>query len=181
MKRLLSKGRIGGAVLVSALLLTLAPMPANAHTFGGHFPHSTGSWVYLGWTSSGAYYDSAQAATSNWHYTPTLLWVFPEAYATSEIDFYGYDYNATWWGYSVNHPCYGTGCTYTWADEQLNTGTLASETAFTRQKVATHEMGHGMGLAHNTDWWYTSIMKQGYLSYNTPQNHDINDINALYP
>lgn len=181
MKRLLTRGRICGAVLASALLLTLAPTSASAHYFGGKFPHSSGQWLYLGYTRSGSFYNEAGAAAASWHNTPTRLVVFPESYSSSEIDFYGYAYNATWWGYSINHPCYGSGCSYTWADEQLNTNTLNSETSFTRQKVATHEMGHGMGLAHTSDWWYSSIMKQGYLSYNTPQSHDINDINALYP
>lgn len=181
MKRLFTKGRTAALLFAASLLLALAPGAANAHYFGGKFPHTNGSWLYLGWTHSGSYYDQAAAAASNWHYTPTKLWISPEAYATSEIDFYGYNYNATWWGYSVNHPCYGAGCSYTWADEQMNTGTLGSQSTFIRQKVATHEMGHGMGLAHTTDSWYSSIMKQGSLDYNTPQNHDINDINTLYP
>ena len=63
--------------MLSASLLVLVPSTANAHYFGGKFPHSNGSWLYLGWTHSS-----------------------PVAYATSEIDFYGYAYNVTWWGYS---------------------------------------------------------------------------------
>lgn len=162
-------------------MLVLPAANANAHFLGGSFPHTAGSFLYLGYTTQGSYQAQAQAAASSWHSTPTLLWVFQEGIATSEEDFYGFAYSGTWWGLTTLHPCSGSGCSYVWADLQLNTNTLGSETDFIRQKVACHEFGHGVGLAHAVDGTYPSIMRQGYLSYNTPQTHDINDVNALYP
>jgi hypothetical protein len=108
------------------------------------------------------------------------LIVYQTDFNSSKADFYSVNRSESWWGMTVHHPCSGWGCIYKWADLYLNTRTLDSETGFTRQKVAAHEFGHGIGLAHTTDWWYTSIMKQGQLSYNAPQTHDVNDTNNLY-
>ena len=48
-------------------------------------------------------------------------------------------------------------------------------------KVATHEFGHAQGLGHAYSPYCTSIMLQGYLSFNTPQPHDPYDFDQLYP
>lgn len=165
--------------LIVASLVVVAP--ASAHRLGGKFRHTSGSWLYLGYTTSGTYSPQAVAAAASWHNTPTRLVVFQESIANSELDFYTQYRANTWLGLTVLHPCSGSDCTYTWADLYLNSRTLASQSTFTRQKVAAHEFGHGIGLDHTSDWWYTSIMKQGLLSYNLPQSHDINDTNAIYP
>lgn len=184
-------------LVLAALVLTLMTgSVAQAHFFGGKFPYTPGQWLRLGYTQSGSYRTQVLAAASSWHATPTRLILFEEAYANSELDFYGYSYNETWWGYTQTYNtsgnlCYGTGCVYRWATLRLNTKTLGTNASaslcghtapFTWQKVAAHEAGHGMGLAHAPgDASYQSIMKQGCVSYNTPRTHDVNDINTLYP
>lgn len=167
--------------LMAVVALLIGPGTANAHFLGGRFAHTPGNWLNLGYTVSGSYQAQQHAAAASWHSTPTRAWVFQEPIATSEEDFYGFAYSGTWWGLATLHPCAGSGCTYSYATLQLNTNTLGSETDFIRQKVAAHEFGHGVGLGHTTDGTYNSIMRQGYLSYNTPQTHDINDFNTLYP
>ena len=171
------------AVLARAFCLALSAGIASAHYFGGKFPHTAGTWLYIGYTQTGGYGTEVANAASSWHSTPTKVVVFREDYAYSEADFYTQWRSETWWGLAVHHPCAGSGCSYRWADLYLNSRTLGSESSFIRQKVAAHEFGHGLGLAHACGdcSWYTSIMKQGYLSYNTPQSHDINDTNGLYP
>jgi matrixin len=177
------RARRGGAILaiVMTIVLLSGTGLANAHFLGGRFAHTAGNWLNLGYTVSGSYQAQQHAAASAWHVTPTRLIVFQEPFATSEEDFYGFAYSGTWWGLATLHPCPGSGCTYTWADLQLNTNTLNAETDFIRQKVAVHEFGHGIGLAHVTDGTYPAIMRQGHVSYNTPQAHDIADVNSLYP
>jgi len=174
-------GRGALAVVAVTATLLLSTATANAHFLGGSFPHTNGSFLYLGYTTQGSYTAQAQAAAASWHSTPTLLFVQPEDISTSEEDFYGFAYDATWWGLTTLHPCSGSGCSYVWADLQLNTNTLGVESDFIRQKVACHEFGHGVGLAHVVGGTIASIMRQGTLSYNTPQQHDIDDVNALYP
>src|SRR5918997_6364567 len=176
----LDNRRTSFITLALLALICLSTTLASAHFFGGRFPYTRGTWLYIGYTQSGGYATPVHNAARSWHNTPTRAVVFTEAYANSEIDFFTQYRSESWWGLAVNNPCSGSGCTYRWSTLYLNSRTLAGESDFTRQKVAAHEFGHGVGLAHNTDSWYSSIMKQGYLSYNTPQQHDINDINAIY-
>ncbi len=176
--RTLRPTRLALIPVICALFLSASL--ASAHRLGGQFPHTPGTWLYIGYTRSGGYDTPVVNAANSWQATPTRVVVFPESIASSEADFYTQYRSDSWWGLAVIHPCSGVGCSYRWSDLYLNSRTLATESDFTRQKVAAHEFGHGLGLAHTTDSWYTSIMKQGYLSYNTPQSHDINDINAIY-
>lgn len=156
---------------------------ASAHSLGGHFPYTRGTWLYLPYTAPSPYsfYPNMTQAASNWFNTPTRVYPYLTSnYSISRLDYYQGFYGTAWWGLTVHHPCSGSGCSYVWADLYLNSQTLNAESSFIRTKVATHEMGHGFGLAHPS-WWDTSVMQQGYLSYNTPQSHDINDTNNLYP
>lgn len=171
---------MAGAVLVGPLALGTGI--ADAHYLGGRFPYTRGQWLYLPYTApSTSYQPNMIAAGSNWYNTPTRAYPYRTTnYSISRIDFYQGNYGTSWWGASVNHPCSGSGCSYTWSDNYLNAQLLNGQSSFTRTKVATHEMGHGFGLQHPS-CCFTSVMNQGGLSYNTPQTHDINDFNALYP
>jgi hypothetical protein len=142
-----------------------------------------GECLSIGWTQSGAYGGAVSNAVCHWHATSTpVIPYYTDDYATSQADFYTQYRPETWWGLAVHHPCVGSGCSYDWVDLYLNSRTLASQSPFLRQKVAAHEFGHALGLAHvPPSATYNSIMKQGSLSYNTPRPHDVNDTNALYP
>jgi hypothetical protein len=177
MRTLLSNHRIRLSVATISLALLLATT-ASAHFLGGRFPHQWGQWLYIGYTQQGDYRTQVLNATASWHATPTCVVAFEEDYAHSEADFYTQYRSETWWGLAVHHPCAGGGCSYWYADLYLNSRTLASQSDFIRQKVAAHEFGHGIGLAHAPgSASFRSIMKQGSLSYNTPQTHDIGDTN----
>lgn len=179
---LLGHGKTKIMMVAIVLGVLLSPTLVSAHRLGGQFRHTPGTNLYIGYTQNGGYRTPVVNAASSWHATPTRVYVFQESIASSEVDFYTQWRSESWWGLAVHHPCYGggSGCTYSYAELYLNSRTLASESDFTRQKVAAHEFGHAIGLAHTSDWWYTSIMKQGRLSYNTPRTHDINDTNGIY-
>lgn len=174
------------ALATPLLLLGLVATPAQAHYFGGRFPHTPGTWLYVPYTNPSpyVYYPNNAQAASNWFNTPTRVYPYSTTnYSISKVDYYTGRYTGDWWGLAQNYNysgqiCYT--CTYLWSNLFMNVNTLQSESSFTRTKVATHEFGHALGLAHTTDWWYTAIMKQGRLGYNTPQNHDVDDINNLY-
>src|SRR4051794_31050008 len=150
-RRIGRRGVVGAMVI--AVLALVAPFSASANFLGGGFSNPPGNYLLLGYTTSGSFTAQAQAAAASWHRTATKLVVFPEDYSVSEEDFFGYAYDATWWGLTTIHPCSvgGNGCVYSYSTLQLNTNTLAWESDAHQQKVAAHEFGHGIGLAHSFD------------------------------
>lgn len=167
------------AVCSIALLLLLGSI-ASAHFIGGQFPHSPGATLSLGYTFSGPWQTMVIGAVNSWNNTPTKVYGYQDNISTSKVDYYVSSYPDVWWGLTIHSPCTDGKCIYSWANIYINTSALAGQSNFTIQKTATHEFGHALGLDDIGTTLYTSIMKQGYLSYNIPQQHDINDTNVLY-
>ncbi len=143
------------------------------------------------WTQTGDYRQIVLNAMASWHASPTAVrtgYGYETTLAYSKMDFRTEDrpYD-DWVGLTVLHPCQQSGCWYSYADIYLNSNANQlgnpGVTDFRRQKTAAHEFGHGLGLAHPDCWFcnFNSIMFQGELAYNTPQQHDIDDTNAIYP
>jgi len=175
-----------------ALLTLFGPVvPASAHTlYSRKSPHSSGEFLYLpSWRSFGTSswaWNHANNALYNWYNTPTLVYPYRTGdYAESVADWYVTYTSDSAWGWTVLYPgpnasC--TGCEIAWGEIFLNERTLVLESYSQITKVATHEFGHAFGLGHpRSSVPYRSVMKQGRLSYNTPQTHDINDANRYYP
>lgn len=150
-----------------------------ATRLGGKFVQS-GTTTYLKFSYGGAhnYYGNVWQGAANWRATPTDIDIqpWPGAPSAIHIDVYDTYTSDTWWGATFFNPC--STCTYHRNYFYLNERTLKSESDFTRTKVATHEFGHAIGLAHAISG--TSIMQQGHLSFNTPRTYDINDVNWIY-
>lgn len=181
------------AMAALALAVTLFTAPAQAHRyspFGGKFPHAQGAWLYLPYThmTAGGYVNETNAAMRAWYDTPTRVWPYQtNDYNSSKVDVYTQWRSETWWGMAINKPCSYAGCSYQWVDIILNSRTMNPESFFTRQGITVHEVGHALGLSHVCgeaqcpSGHYRTIMQWGRLSYNIPQTHDINDVNAIYP
>lgn len=173
-------------LVFAALLVTpvLYYGTASATVFGGKWPRS-GTYLYLYYYYGGyhRYLGNVYQGGANWTNTPTKVYVqnwpgVPYALEISAYDTYDSTTDALAW--TVNSPCWT--CTYSSSVIHLNQRTMDPLSDFMRTKVSTHELGHAIGLAHPpSTLTATSIMKQGYLNYNTPQSYDIRDVNNLYP
>ncbi len=60
------------------------------------------------------------------------------------------------------------------ANVRLNLSTMNNWASDKKKKVATHEFGHALSLAHNFD--DVSVMKSGDTTFNVPQTADKNHL-----
>jgi len=157
-----------------------------------------------------AYSSAITQGASNWFATPTPSDLYSTGGSANIIANTVWDNGSSYWGvthlYANEQVCFfwfgcitffnqeipygaytsptglGSGWSnYTSGSITLNRATLDSETDFIKIKVATHELGHVQGLGHAYSPNCTSIMQQGYLSFNRPQAHDSYDFDLLYP
>ena len=82
----------------------------------------------------------------------------------------------------------GRWISYSFADDviELNACYLNGYTTFNRRTVATHELGHALGIGDHTlsDFGSSAIIMYHCSTcsgVNTPQTHDRNDYNTLWP
>ena len=195
--------RLGVAALTAALMLMGSMGTASAHFLGGRWPYGGGSSVL--WLSyrndAGAFptYSSAiSSAASNWFSTPTPLGPYSVSGSAKIVANTISDSGVSYWGIthvyaetcvlficwhpeisyqSCTSPC--SGSAYDLATFTLNRYTMGGLTSAQKLKVATHEFGHTFGLGHTTGC--TAIMRQGFVSWSTPQAHDKYDANQRYP
>lgn len=203
------RSRLFLSLSAAGILLILATGIMSASFLGGRWPWSGGSLLYLSYRNdAGAYpaYSSAvSSAASSWYYTPTPLVPYSVGGSANIVANTVWDGSGGYWGithiYADERTCIWFICwssrneipykSYNspgslgsgWSDYRsafysLNRATLNSESQFIKQKVAAHEMGHTFGLGHTS---CRAIMRQGYVSWNTPQPNDNYDIDWLYP
>ena len=170
-------------LLISIILASIATKTAEATLLGGKWPRSGYFTLYYYYGGNHRYYGNIWQGGTNWSNTPTKVYMkpWPGISAPLHLEVYDTYTSATWWGMAAHYPCTGSGCKYSAAAIYMNQRTLDPENDFIRTKVATHEFGHTLGLAHPaSSVTSSSVMRQGRLSYNKPQKYDINDLNRIY-
>jgi len=179
---------------IAGIAAIVSAVPAGAHRvypFGGVYPHTPGQYLYLPYAvitqgQPATYHTAIDDAMRAWYDTPTRVWPYRGDPQQTKADFYMISTQDTYWGLAVNRPCSYSGCAYKWTDLYLNRRTMDRESVFTAKAIVVHEVGHAVGLSHVCGeascpaGSATTIMQWGRLNYNTPQNHDINDVNAIY-
>jgi hypothetical protein len=187
------------------MITVLLPLVASAHFMGGRWPWTNGHHLLnLNYDSNcSSWQTRSDAAAWSWSVTSTPLWFTKvatdcSAHASQVDIFNGYNSNPSIlaWTQNYDRVCFFLSC---WWDPNWTT-TYASSiihlnfapdsfgwlSAFDGQAVVVHELGHSLGLAHagyyaGESTGAYSIMDYCCYGYNTPQPHDVNDINHLYP
>jgi hypothetical protein len=186
--KLMSKRIFYVPALFLACLLTFTGAALAANYLGaGDFPFSFLFWQFDGTTSDsgGSYTTPARNGMSTWSSRTDVD--FSEVTDGSwDILVYVSNFGATGWtGYtyicSTNGSCDNQTAwdgTYSWAETDINTNYLSSNTQSQRQNTIMHEVGHALSLGHRTD--STSIMQPAQTSITTPNSTDVSLVNARY-
>lgn len=178
----------GGTTLTSNRA-TQTWAPAVDGTFGGEWPYEGGQLqLHYSYGGDHRYLGNVVQGAVNWDQVGTNvnLTPWPGGSSLDQIPFVDVSTQEDWWGMTVfAEQC--TTCGFTRNTIELNRRTLDPESDAQRTKVATHELGHALGLEHpyqHVPSSVPSVMWQGSLGgsvHETPQPYDINRVNGMYP
>lgn len=167
-------------LVVAAVSIAANGGVASATLLGGKWPNKGAFTLHYGYGGGHRYKGNVWQGAKNWSDTPTRvnMKAWPGAPYKVDIDVVDNWGDDTIWGATVFNPCQT--CTYKKITVYLFPKALDKQPDATRTKVATHEFGHSVGLAHPSTS-KTSIMNQGKLSYTKPQSYDISELKRRYP
>lgn len=193
-------GRLSPRLLALLVVLVLAALtgtyatarPASAYSIGpcpyGWHTMANGGQFWWNDQATQPAYDAFNYGASSWTSTPTKVWLVGPGTGAAGIYTNNYNYGNN--GY--DGITYYTGCSGGWFYDS-NTSYLNSYytywySYYERISVATHELGHAIGLGHSNPplcngvpVMYYSTDRYVQCGIYTPQQDDVNGLNHLYP
>ena len=168
-------------ILVMLFIFLLVPSVTFAYNLSGYTWLDVDPLYYdidwCGWRTRNAWSQSI----GDWNLTSTPVnfenyWYFKVGCfesRRSDVTWDGYCWRNTYENYIMSATC------------TLNAYYTDGYSASKRKSVSGHELGHVLGLSHMP--WYYSALMNGYTYWrydvygvNTPQQDDINGVNAMY-
>ncbi len=173
------RSKVARRSLVGALLIVVvAPLSALAwtHTIDG-VVFKGGSGRYLAYVNYSRYTDDVSHADSKWSALGHVS-VYPMEQNTIypyDVKLFDYRGDKSLCGYLDPNP--------TPAHIGFNLECMEPYGDFDEKSVATHEMGHALGINDHYSGYSNQIMYScpGCTSMNTPQSHDQSDYYARWP
>lgn len=164
-----------GAVALSLAIALGSAGSAQASTYGLHWANRT-VYVYVDSNVSSRWYINYDIA--QWSKAGGINVVRTYTYSKANIKVHQKDLPAP---NAAETALSWSGSTLLGADITLDSTALGLSYC-SRRHIATHELGHAIGLAHNTSS-STSIMFTGYTKTCSmyPNTYDYNDLRVLYP
>lgn len=171
-----------------ALVLLLTTLVGAGSAYASH---RWGCWKYanyfIRWYNGGSgdywniYNEEARTDSNSWHnYTDVTLSSVSSAGSSDHINAYNGFYGANGWLGIAEIRRY-SGCTIYEGRVRLNMSYLenGSYSRTNKKHVACQEVGHLLGLHHNTSS-NTTCMNDQILSAPQPNSHDRDLVNSLY-